>query len=295
MPTEAQNRMQAAGFAAAPAGAVRYWSVYSMQNFGTLADGATGIDTVQIQADSDFLIQQIIAAPRKGAAGTGWYADYQTNAFIQLTDTGSGMQLFDQPQLVPNVMGNLSGGMQPYVLPTPRLVRANSALQATLLNNTGGNLNLQVSFLGQKRFNVGAPDKSDGQFWSVYSIRIGDSTAIANGAAGSGTVRIEAESDFLIQHLCGYGRVDNSGELLALGSDELTVQLTDTSTGLQLFDQAQPFRNVFGTARQPYILPTPKLMPANTSLRADITNNTGGDLQLYLSFLGKKIYPLRAR
>lgn len=122
----------------------------------------------------------------------------------------------------------------------------------------------------------------------VYSVII---SAIASGSTGAGQFTVQADSDFLIQQLVGQQIVSNA----AVADPYTTIQITDTGSSFNLFDQPQLFRTVFGTATLPFILPAPKLLKRNAAINVNLTNvNSGAAATYYLSFIGQRIYSVGA-
>lgn len=113
-------------------------------SFANLLNGTATTGAIQIQADSDFELQKLTcydATP----AGQGALP----LATIQLTDTGTGRQLFNTPIIIPAVFGS---GQLPFILPVTRLFTANSTLQVQVSNVSGATLNLELCFLGSKLY-----------------------------------------------------------------------------------------------------------------------------------------------
>lgn len=119
--------------------------------FGNLAASANAVVSIQIQADSDFLwLKSSYYGILHGAA------DPQPDSTIipmllQITDTGSGRQLFSAPTPWEDIAG--FKGL-PYVLPIPRIFLANSSVQFTLTNMDGASEydNLFFTMQGAKKW-----------------------------------------------------------------------------------------------------------------------------------------------
>lgn len=112
--------------------------------------------------------------------------------------------------------------------------------------------------------------------------------AIAAGATADGSVSIQAHANFQIDQFTATV-LDANGAVITGGA--VQVQLTDTGSGSNLFDAALPIPAIFGTAAQPFILPIPKILAANTTLSASITNNTAGAVDVFLVFPGVRLFP----
>lgn len=89
--------------------------------------------TLQIDAGSDFYMTALTYfAHVDGSTATPTVSDWVTpEATLQITDTGSNRQLFNQPVLIPLVAGD---GNHPHRLIHPRLFKRNSAIKLTFEN-----------------------------------------------------------------------------------------------------------------------------------------------------------------
>jgi len=122
-------------------------------NFATIAAGVNATDTVDIQADSDFLIQaQNYMVDIAGALQTD-STRVVPMANVLLTDTGSGRQLMSTDQPMSSIFGT---GMEPYVLPQPKLLAARSSLSVKVSNVSASTTytNFYLSFIGVKLFTL---------------------------------------------------------------------------------------------------------------------------------------------
>ena len=115
-----------------------------------LAPGGSANDEVNIEADSDFLIQKFAFQADIAAAA---YTDSTRpipNITVQLIDSGSGRQLMNNPIPVSSFMGT---GELPFILSNPRKFLRNSTIQVafTSFEAGGGNTyNLRLAFIGYK-------------------------------------------------------------------------------------------------------------------------------------------------
>lgn len=126
----------------------------------------------------------------------------------------------------------------------------------------------------------------------AYSAQFADVDA---GVSQSFQVQIQADSDFKIMNMTGSLFNSADGSTFAIGNNPLgrlvTVQLTDTGSGANLFDRSQPLINLFGTGQDPYILPMPRIMSANSQLSVAVTNgSTTANVGVYLTFGGQKLF-----
>ena len=119
--------------------------VYSIE-FVPLAASATSTTSIQIQADSAFLITM----------GTVVVTDTTNATFISnipelilITDAGSGRQLSDKAVHMNNLFGT---AQLPAVWPFPKIMAPSSTLAATLQNLEATARNVRLSFWGFKVF-----------------------------------------------------------------------------------------------------------------------------------------------
>ena len=130
-----------------------------------------------------------------------------------------------------------------------------------------------------------------GDDWYIYESHI---PALSFGAAGNATdtINIQANSDFILYQtvyaaFIGDGPATDGARVLPL----VTLQLTDTGSGQQLFSDNVPIINCFGTAQRPYILPSPRRFRANTTLTINYNNfSAATTYDIYLGFAGKKVF-----
>lgn len=121
-------------------------------NFLALAGGAVANGNIVVQADSAFKLTKL-----------GFFADIavatQTESTrviplvtIQITDTGSGRNLFANPVAIPALFGI---GPLPHILPVPRLFLPRSNIAVTVTNLTvATTYNLRLAFEGSKIFKL---------------------------------------------------------------------------------------------------------------------------------------------
>lgn len=118
---------------------------------GTLAAAARSTDTVQIEADSMFILDKIsVFADVAGGAQT------ESSRIVPLVtmaikDTGSGRDLQQEPIPLPSIAGN---GELPFVLPQPRVFQPNSSVSFSFENFSAGTTyeNVYISLIGRKLF-----------------------------------------------------------------------------------------------------------------------------------------------
>jgi hypothetical protein len=127
--------------------------VYQIQ-FQNLLAGATAVGFIQIEADSDFLIQKLAEFTDVDGEAQTFETGNIPIVRVTIVDTGSGRQLMNQAVPVSSIFGS---GKLPYILPTPKLFVKNSRINVTVENfSTGTNYrNLYLSFEGKKIFTAG--------------------------------------------------------------------------------------------------------------------------------------------
>ena len=119
-----------------------------------------------------------------------------------------------------------------------------------------------------------------------------DFTGVANGQSATGNINIQADSDFVIQKLSYFADIAGAAQTDANRVVPLmTVQLTDTSSGRQIFEEPVAVAAIFGTGKLPFILPTPKILPARSTFQVEVANfSSGTTYDLRLSFIGYKLF-----
>lgn len=120
--------------------------IYSLK-FSAIASAVSSTQSVNIQADSDFMVQAMSASVFDNVTNAQIASP---NGLIQLTDTGSGTNLNDIFIPIVNFFGT---AQLPFTLPVPRLMAANSLLTAAFTNGVTTNaVNVYLSFIGKKLF-----------------------------------------------------------------------------------------------------------------------------------------------
>lgn len=124
---------------------------YSAQ-FIPLGAGATASSNIVVQNDSDFLIVAGTLASRDTGTGA---IQTDTPFLVQLTDSGSGRNLFDAAQDAANIFGT---AQRPAWWTLPKFIKGGSTLVVSLQNLVATARNVRVSFWGVKVFatNMGA-------------------------------------------------------------------------------------------------------------------------------------------
>jgi len=130
------------------------------------------------------------------------------------------------------------------------------------------------------------------QEYFLYST--GRLAAIAVNATVNSSIIIQADADFLLEKLTYYadlaGVAQTSGARIV---PNVTVLLTASSSGAQIMNNPVPIPSMFGTGDLPFILPTPRLLGANSQLQIQFVSfEAAVTPAITLNFHGRKIYSL---
>jgi len=131
------------------------------------------------------------------------------------------------------------------------------------------------------------PGPRDQYFYSTVA------ASIAPAASATPVINISADSDFYCTALTYFADVagavqTDSTRVIPL----VTIQITDTGSGRQLLDRAQPLGAIFGDGTNPYRLINPRLFQRSTSIQVQLTNYSAATTyaNLYVVFHGFKLY-----
>lgn len=119
-----------------------------------------------------------------------------------------------------------------------------------------------------------------------------DFSNLASGTTASASFTVQTDSNFLWQYGCMFADIaaaveTDSTRVLPL----VTVLITDTSSGRQLSSQPVPIASQFGTATDPFELPTPRFFRANTQVTVTVTNfSAATTYNLRMQFIGTKFF-----
>lgn len=113
-----------------------------------LAAGGSANDIINIEADSDFILQKLTY--EADIAGAAFTANTRPipNVNVQLIDSGSGRQLMQNPLPIPSIFGT---GELPFILSNPRFFAKNSTIQVAYTNfDALIGYSIRLSFIGYK-------------------------------------------------------------------------------------------------------------------------------------------------
>ena len=125
---------------------------YGIQ-FQSFNSGDTATGFIQIEADSDFLIQKLAYFSNFDDSQVTVFTQDVPLATILVVDTGSGRQIMNIPIPIGALFGD---GRLPYILPTPKLFTKNSRINVTLFNFGSEDYeDIWINFEGKKIFTTG--------------------------------------------------------------------------------------------------------------------------------------------
>lgn len=128
----------------------------------------------------------------------------------------------------------------------------------------------------------------------IYLANIGNLTD-ASGSTPSATVNIQIQADSSFEWIMSTVYGNEHGATEPFGDGVLlpiTVQITDSGAGRQLFSAPVPITMFCGNGKQPFILPVPKLFMAMSNIQVVATNfDTAQQYDnINLAFIGRKLW-----
>ena len=117
-------------------------------------------------------------------------------------------------------------------------------------------------------------------------------TVLAPNTAIDVAIQVQADSDFELQKLSYFSDIALAAEQEATRDLPLiTVQITDTGTGRQMFSAPVSIPALFGDGRIPFILPTTKKFSANSSVVFSFSNYSAATTYNLRAFMiGAKLF-----
>lgn len=134
----------------------RFFYIYQTPNIASLAAAASSTNTIQFDVDSIFTWMRIaFFCDLAGAAITSG-ARILPLVTMQVTDTGSGTNFFNNAIPIPSIGGD---GALPFVMPTPQFVQPSASLQFAFTNYSAATTyaNLRIQLIGFKVYGENAP------------------------------------------------------------------------------------------------------------------------------------------
>ena len=125
----------------------RDFFVYEAQAVA-IAVGGVANDVINIEADSNFILQKLTYEADLAGVAQTWGTRIVPNVTVQITDTGSGRQLMQNPVPIPSIFGS---GALPFILPNPRLFSRNSTIQVAFTSfEAAVTPTIRLAFIGYK-------------------------------------------------------------------------------------------------------------------------------------------------
>lgn len=110
--------------------------------------------------------------------------------------------------------------------------------------------------------------------------------AAAVGAVGNGQISVAADADFEVQYLLATV-IQATLVVVNWGG---TIQIDDSAVGRTFWNQAVPIQAVTGDGRQPFVLLTPRLVKANSTLTVTLVNNAATATTVHVVLQGYKLF-----
>lgn len=119
-----------------------------------------------------------------------------------------------------------------------------------------------------------------------------DFGTVNSGAQATFNLTIQADSNFLWQKSAYYADIANAAFTVNTQPvPNMTVLMTDTSSGRQLMSSPMPVTSLFGLGRELLELPTPRFFRANTQITLLVNNfDAAVNYDLRLSLIGTKFF-----
>lgn len=152
---QAVSQRQSAPFAlrGSPAQQRRDFFVYDIDFLAIAAAGGTATGQIQIQADADFELQKLTHFSDVAAAAQTEATRVLPLVTVQITDTGTGRQMFNAPVPIPAMFGD---GRIPFILPTTKVFSRNASVSFVLSNYSAATAyNVRLQLIGAKIFTYG--------------------------------------------------------------------------------------------------------------------------------------------
>jgi hypothetical protein len=131
---------------------VQEFFTYTTGRLAAIGVGATINTVINIQAEADFILEKLTYSADLAGVAQTWNGLIVPNVTVLLTATGSGNQLMNAALPLTGLFGS---AFLPFILPYPRVLRANSQLQIQLVSFEAAVTPLiTLNFHGRKVYNL---------------------------------------------------------------------------------------------------------------------------------------------
>ncbi len=139
------------------------------------------------------------------------------------------------------------------------------------------------------------PGQPSGQIdkeFFTYQEDFSGTNTVLSGTSVTGNVNIQADSNFVLQKMTYFADIANATQTNNTRViPNATIVITDTGSGRQLMESAVPIAALFGTGQLPFILPTPRLFQARSTINLVVSNfDASVDYNIRISLIGYKVY-----
>jgi hypothetical protein len=130
-----------------------------------------------------------------------------------------------------------------------------------------------------------------------FNYSTGRLAAITVGATVNTSIIIQADADFLVEKLTYYADLAGVAQTYSARIvPNVTVLITASSSGVQIMNNPVPIPSMFGEGDLPFILPSPRLLGANSQLQIQLVSfEAAVTPAITLNFHGRKLYMLERR
>ena len=126
-----------------------------------------------------------------------------------------------------------------------------------------------------------------------YNFNVTFSAVVAGTTAPVGSFLVDTSAPFMLVSQQYQATVNpNVAQTVSTASrPNMLVQIQDQSSNRNWQNSGTPVGSIFGTAMQPYFLPQPRLIPANTTVLVTVNNyDAAQTTDLILTFSGWRYY-----
>lgn len=137
-------------------------------------------------------------------------------------------------------------------------------------------------------------NRAPAKFEEFYTYSTGRLSAITVGGTLTASITIQADSDFVLEKQTYYAHLAGAAQTVSTQVvPNVEVMLTATGSGQNLMSANVPIYAIFGTGGLPFILPFPRVLPANSVLQISLTSFEAANTPIItLNFMGRKRYRL---